>query len=387
LFTQSHIASAVRLLETYEGKEPFHLFAKNYFREHRKHGSRDRKAILQFCYSCFRLGKAAQDWPLDEQIRAGYFLCATAPSPTLEHINPEWNQHATDPIPEKIKWLSRPLEPERIFPWHDQLSDGMDAEAFNLSFLQQPLVYLRVRPGREAIVREKLKPVPHEWVSDLAIAVESNTKLQDILRIDEEVVIQDLSSQAIGELMKQAQLPARPQVWDACAASGGKSILAADVLGNIQLTLSDIRPSILLNLKNRFRNAGIVSGQSMVIDLSDPQAPLPKGLFDLVIADLPCTGSGTWGRNPEQLYFFEDGSIQVYAQLQAKILRQAAKKVKPGGYLLYCTCSVFREENEANVDAWLQESAWERVDQRLIKGYSQKADTLFGALLRRPLLP
>lgn len=387
MYAQSHIASAVRLLQLYEGREPFHLFAKNYFREHRKHGSRDRRQILQFCYSCFRLGKAARDWPREEQIRTGYFLCATEPSSTLEHINPDWNHQARAELSEKVKLLANPLDLEAVFPWSDRLSEGMDAQAFGLSFFRQPRVFLRVRPGREDVVRTKLLTIPHEWLSDQAVAVENNLPLQDIFRIDDELVVQDLSSQAIGQLMAKAQVPVRPRVWDACAASGGKSILAADVFGDIQLTVSDIRSSILTNLKKRFREAGLAAEQLMILDLSDSGSRLPEALFDVVITDVPCTGSGTWARSPEQLYYFEASKIQEYARLQARILRRAATKVKPGGYLLYATCSVFREENEANVQQWLEESNWELKDQRLITGYTRGADTLFAALMRKPLLP
>lgn len=387
MYAHSHIASAVRLLELYKGSEPFHLFAKNYFREHRKHGSRDRRQILQFCYSCFRLGKAAHEWPWEEQVRTGYFLCATEPSSTLEQINPDWNRQARAELSEKLKLLANPLDLAGVFPWIDHLSEGMDAQAFGLSFFRQPRVFLRVRPGRGEIVRTKLLTIPHEWLSDQAVAVENNLPLQDIFRIDEELVVQDLSSQAIGHLMALVQVPTRPRVWDACAASGGKSILAADVFSDIQLTVSDIRSSILTNLKKRFREAGLAAEQLMVLDLSDSGSRLPEALFDVVMADVPCTGSGTWARSPEQLYYFEATKIQEYARLQARILRRAATKVKPGGYLLYSTCSVFREENEVNVQQWLEESNWELTDQRLITGYTRGADTLFAALMRKPLLP
>src|SRR5690606_37637191 len=104
-----------------------------------------------------------------------------------------------------------------------------------------------------------------------------------------------------------------------------------------------VRPGILSNLHNRLREAGLTVNESHVIDLSDVNSILPSRQFDLVIADVPCSGSGTWGRTPEQLYFFDPQKIDYYAKLQSKIIDRVADAVQPGGYLLYCTCSVFKE--------------------------------------------
>src|SRR5690606_27157702 len=112
-------------------------------------------------------------------------------------------------------------------------------------------------------------------------------------------------------------------VWDCCAASGGKSILAKDILKNIQLTVSDIRKSILINLEKRFASAGIKAYTAKVADLTDPSfshSPLAPSerfsragthhsAFDLIICDAPCSGSGTWARTPEQLYNWTEARL------------------------------------------------------------------------------
>src|SRR5690606_8193418 len=107
-------------------------------------------------------------------------------------------------------------------------------------------------------------------------------------------------------------------------------------------------------------------------------------MFDLVIADVPCSGSGTWSRTPEQLYYFGKEKIQLYASRQRKILEHVTGNAKPGGYLLYCTCSVFRKENEEQVQ-YLQDAGWTVVQQEILTGYNMRADTLFAALLQKPL--
>jgi 16S rRNA (cytosine967-C5)-methyltransferase len=157
--------------------------------------------------------------------------------------------------------------------------------------------------------------------------------------------------------------------------------LAKDVLNNISLTVSDIRPSIIANLKKRFREAGIGNYSSVVADITKNNN-FKQDCFDLVIADVPCTGSGTWSRTPEQLFYFEDNKIEEYASLQRKILENISTGVKKGGYLLYITCSVFQKENEQQV-AFLSQKGFEVLRQEVMTGYTVRADTMFAALLRK----
>ena len=132
----------------------------------------------------------------------------------------------------------------------------------------------------------------------------------------------------------------------------------------------------------------------MIIDLSAsglrparPAGSLPTYLagrqapgYDLIICDAPCTGSGTWSRTPEQLYFFEEAIIDQYASLQKKIISNAMPALNPGGYFLYVTCSVFKMENEAIADFIKEKFHLTLVKMGLLKGYDKKADTLFAAL-------
>ena len=95
---------------------------------------------------------------------------------------------------------------------------------------------------------------------------------------------------------------------------------------------------------------------------------------------MPCSGSGTWSRTPEQLYFFEESKIAYYANLQKKIISNAVKALKPGSVLLYITCSVFTEENEDAVNFIQEQLHLKLVSANYFKGYQQRADTLFAAL-------
>jgi 16S rRNA (cytosine967-C5)-methyltransferase len=149
----------------------------------------------------------------------------------------------------------------------------------------------------------------------------------------------------------------------------------------IELTVSDIRENIIINLKKRFAEAGMHRYKSFVADITKSNVPLPinKESFDLIICDAPCSGSGTWGRTPEQLVFFTKEKIDHYANLQRSIAQNAAAYLKKGGFFLYITCSVYKKENEEVVTFLQQHTGLQLQSMQYFKGYHQKADTLFAA--------
>jgi len=284
-----------------------------------------------------------------------------------------------------------------IFPFTGALSEAIDTGAFVLSHLQQPDLFIRLRPGYEKSVLEKLHKAaePYRRVNDTCIAFSNAAKIDALLELDKEAVVQDYSSQRVGEFLllagASAATPVRA-VWDCCAASGGKSILAKDMLGDIRLTVSDVRKQILVNLQQRFAAAGIKEYESFIMDLAaDGRATVttptqtnrgtPKSsIYDLIIADAPCSGSGTWGRTPESLSFFKETEIDRYQALQKQVVSNAFPALKKGGCFLYITCSVFKKENEEMV-SFIEEQFQPRlVRAELLKGYGQKADTMFAAL-------
>ena len=97
----------------------------------------------------------------------------------------------------------------------------------------------------------------------------------------------------------------------------------------------------------------------------------------------PCSGSGTWSRTPEQLYYFSKDKISEYASLQKKIVANVISNIEENGYLLYITCSIFKKENEEIVAMIEKEYGLQLVKSELLKGYSMKADSMFGALFKK----
>lgn len=206
-----------------------------------------------------------------------------------------------------------------------------------------------------------------------------------MLCINHEVVIQDLNSQRVGELLQIATLEKKATVWDCCAASGGKSIMSYDILPQINLTVSDVRQSIIQNLHKRFREAGIKKYTSFIADLTSHknlQEMLQYKKFNLIICDAPCSGSGTWSRTPEQLLFFNENEITRYSNLQKSICTNTVPFLQKAGHFLYITCSVFEQENESIVEFLTHQFPLTLIKKELLKGYEIKADTMFAALFQ-----
>jgi 16S rRNA (cytosine967-C5)-methyltransferase len=377
---------AAQIIDTYKGGEPLHAWLKDYFRANKQMGSRDRKLLSTLVYSFYRLGHAATHLKVKDRLITGLFLCTDQPSDLLAHFNPTYNDAITQPLKEKLAATN--ITATDIFPWKDELSPAIDPEAFCLSFLRQPDLFLRIRPGQENAVRTRLggetarTPLGEtaEFIPPATLRLPNGFKVEDHFTPDREVVIQDYSSQRVAEYIRSPQTP--HTFWDACAASGGKSILAHDIYPEMDLTVSDIRESILANLRTRFQAAGIKKYHSFLADLTqEHQRSLP--VTHLVLADVPCTGSGTWGRTPEDLFFFDPRKLNNYPITQRKILTNIASRLAPGAALVYCTCSVFKKENE-EIIAFLQESFHlqpERTENLI--GYPHRADTLFASRLSK----
>lgn len=385
----SYLNSAKEILQQYKGEEPFASFIKKFFSANKKYGSKDRKQISQLCYSFFRLGKAVMNVSLDEKILVALFLCTGQPNKILEALRPEWNSNVGLGIEEKYSMLNAlPIAigtMSNVFPWEKELSEEMDFEKYCSSFFIQPDLFLRLRPGKEELVKGKLSNagIEFETVSANCLVLPNATKIDTVLEIDKDAVIQDLNSQQVGRFLGYALAPPRndkPAVWDCCAGSGGKSIMAYDLNPKIILTVSDMRESILANLKKRFQVAGIKSYTNQVVDLVAENYKSGKQLYDIIIADVPCTGSGTWSRTPEQLYFFNENKISNYARVQKQIVSNVIPQFKPGGSFIYITCSVFKKENEEVVEFIEQKLKLRLVKKEIIQGYEKKADTMFVAV-------
>ncbi|HEY0749922.1 MAG TPA: Fmu (Sun) domain-containing protein [Chitinophagaceae bacterium] len=379
----SWLNTASQIITSYNGDNPFAHYLKQFFADHKKYGSRDRRLISHLCYSYFRLGHAFNEKTVEDRILIAQYLVSDLKTDFTELFPEAWSQSLALPLPGKFEIIGSADEWQKIFPLKDHVSKEIDIQPFIYSHLLQPDVYLRLRPGMEAVVEKKLREAELAFthISRECISISNATKADKVIELDKEAVVQDINSQRVISLVKDRLHPdKRMRVWDCCAASGGKSLLFFDHIPTIELTVSDIRVSILHNLRNRFKRAGLHHYTSFVADLSITNPVIKGAPFDLVICDAPCSGSGTWGRTPEQLQYFKKDRIAHYSNLQKTIASNVSGYVKKGGFFLYITCSVFTEENE-EVVAHLQNNTPLQLEAvQYFKGYNNKADTLFAAL-------
>jgi 16S rRNA (cytosine967-C5)-methyltransferase len=387
-YAAQYVRSAASIIAQYDGEIPLASFLKQYFKANTKFGSKDRRYISQLCYTYYRTGHAISAESTEEKIKAAVFLCEPAPGEWVGLFNEEWLAAWSTNIADKWLFIQSVFpgsDPHKVFQWLDELSEDIDHDQFSNSHLSQPDLFLRIRPGREKGVLQKLteQKIAYDKISDTCLALANATKIDAVLEVDKEVVVQDLSSQRIAEFIEPMIDDSRitKTVWDCCAASGGKSLLASDLIKNIQLTVSDVRPSILRNLKERFEKAGVKNYHSFIADLS-AEFKIPQSGFKIVLCDAPCSGSGTWGRTPEQLVFFKKDSIDTYASLQKKIAGNVIPYVETGGYLLYITCSVFKKENEEVVEFIKTNPKLQLLKSELLNGYNRNADSMFAALFK-----
>jgi 16S rRNA (cytosine967-C5)-methyltransferase len=233
------------------------------------------------------------------------------------------------------------------------LSDGIDTAEFCKSLLVQPDLFIRLRPEAKTAVLKKLEKsqLYFQLADEDCVRLNISENIEEFFEIDKEVVVQDYNSQKVFDYLKNGGLqndflPGTQKVdlsvWDCCAASGGKSILLKDIVNaKMQLTVSDIRPGIILNLHQRFKKAGLKEYKYFIADISSTDFDPGQLFFDMIVCDAPCTGSGTWSRTPEKLCFFQQSSIEEYSNLQKKIIKNILPRLRKDGLFIYITCFCF----------------------------------------------
>lgn len=166
------------------------------------------------------------------------------------------------------------------------------------------------------------------------------------------IEIQDEGSQLVAFL---ANAQPGMQVVDFCAGAGGKTLAIAAMMDNKgRVVASDVLEGRLTRAKERFRRAGLHNIETRALkNERDPWVKRHKGKFDRVVVDAPCSGTGTWRRNPDSRWRPLGPGLSELVPLQASILESAARLVRPCGRLVYATCSVLEVENQGQIAAFL----------------------------------
>lgn len=252
---------------------------------------------------------------------------------------------------------TRHSQPEWLVEqWIEQLGVA-EAQLLAEASSQQPSLTLRVntlRSNRNELLQEfekqGIEASPCRFSPD-GITIVGRHTISTLPGFEAGLfAVQDEASQLAGRL-----LGAEPgeRIWDACCAPGGKSCHVAQLMDDRgELIATDISRSKLTLVQDNVRRLGISSVSTAVADLHQP-GTFPGGYFDRILLDAPCSGLGVIRRNPEAKWRLFSGDITRLAAVQKTFLKNAAARLKPGGTLLYSTCSTSEAENEMVVEDFL----------------------------------
>lgn len=266
--------------------------------------------------------------------------------------------------------------PAWIMPaWNEALAEN--AAPVAMAMRERAPVWLRVNTLRAspteaaaALATDQIETAPHpDLPTALRVLAGARRLAASSAYRDGLVELQDLSPQLACSL-----LPAQGSLLDYCAGGGGKA-LALAARGLAPVTAHDVDAGRMSDLPARAARAGAR------IAIAAPGQV--SGTFDLVVADVPCSGSGTWRRTPDAKWRLTDADLARLVQLQARILDQTALLVAPGGALAYMTCSLFRAENQSQTDAFLgRHPGFAQATQRLFTPLDA-SDGFYLCLLQR----
>jgi 16S rRNA (cytosine967-C5)-methyltransferase len=208
---------------------------------------------------------------------------------------------------------------------------------------------------QKRLEQEDIKALPGQY-SPVALRLTDRRPLgKHPLWVDGSIEVQDEGSQLITYLVD-----AKPgqSVWDYCAGAGGKTLaIAALMLNQGRIVATDTVDWRLDRSRERLKRAGVHNVECHVLDeTTNKWVKRQQGKFDRVLIDVPCSGSGTWRRNPDLKWRLQESNFQDLLAIQAQIFLKTAKLVKAGGRLIYSTCSLFPSENMMQVQRFLNEN-------------------------------
>lgn len=375
------LAAAIDLLDlTERDPRPADAVANHFFRTRRFIGGGDRRAISALVWGVLRTRRHL-GWWLDychapqtprlllavQALFSGQTPNKIATAFVAGRYGPPPLEHAEMAVLDKLstRTLEHPDMPEAVkFEVPDWILPRLRAQfgptlAAEMQAMNEPApLDLRVNllktdlpTAMRALAAEGLMAQPtlySPWGLRLKSrqSVTSGKAFQDGL-----VEIQDEGSQLIA-----LALDAQPgmRVVDFCAGAGGKTLAIAMGMGNKgHIVACDVSETRLDGAIKRLRRAGVHNAERHLLAAGDKWVKRQAEKFDRVLVDAPCTGTGTWRRNPDARTRLTAQDLDELVAKQAEILDQAQRLVKPGGKLVYATCSVLADENEAQIDKFL----------------------------------
>jgi 16S rRNA (cytosine967-C5)-methyltransferase len=369
IFPYIFYQNCATLLFEYDGGTPFHLYLKSCFKENKNWGSTDRKRYRSACYYFWRnaFGVSRQSPEIILQWLQTHF------TPEMENLESNSNYN---PYQSLDQYLSQNITTDILTPW----------------FIKEPLVWLsNGNITLKGLQGQLIKAgITIEQTHGNAIAVSGQVNLNPWVD-NGNAYIQDISSQTAMDWTTPpmaAYCHANSDVWDCCSGAGGKSISLLKQYPTTKLTCSDVRSNILENLKQRFQLLGLKQPNVFIAPLNGYNDSLNSKdsslTYNVILADVPCSGSGTWRRNPENLHYFDPQTIEQFADRQLSIIQNVLPSLAVGGYLVYLTCSIFAAENENNIKQILQSNDnIQLVSKEFCGGIDLQGDFIYRSVLQK----
>lgn len=350
-----------------------------WFAEHRFAGAKDKAAIRELVWAAVRF---SAERPLSG--RAAMLGLAAAERPALLALF-DGSQHGPAPVAEGEAAARPSLVPAWLMPqW--QARFGADWERQAEALVGRAPMDLRVNPARAdaAAVAAALGAVPIAGLPN-GLRLDAGMALdRHPLFLEGAFEVQDAGSQRVA-----AMAAARPgeHVLDLCAGAGGKTLaLAADMKGEGRIIASDTDRGRLRAMAPRLVRAGVADMvQARLLDPGREAEGLADlaGAADLVLVDAPCTGTGTWRRNPELRWRLTPARLERLLAVQARLIAIGLAAMKPEGRLVYAVCSVLEAEGVGQVDAAARQWGLRVVEQRALSPADDGCDGFFVASLAR----
>ncbi len=357
------------LIEAVDEGRPADRCLSGFFAKQKKFGSRDRRFLRDACFSWLRWRGLLLDEPLPFGICAawaldGHRIWPPALASLLQDLGKEAPQELSeDPlsrIPEVSAALGLNLPgPEQLLPdgWEEEFSHTGPFEDRLREHVLRPPTWMRVDQQAQPELHAQLIEAGAEWAGESAACAYALRKAGTVRLLLQQhsahVELQDLASQQVARICA----PKSGEFWwDACCGAGGKSLQLLDLAErNLDLTCTDKRESVLTELSKRGRRHGLAKTRRYALDLlRDPT--MPNIEFDGILVDAPCSGSGTWARNPDGPWRSDPGNLRQLGRRQLKMLHAVLPALKEGGSLIYAVCSLTKSETIQVTQAFLAEA-------------------------------
>lgn len=366
----ARLQAAIDLLDRIEAEAPAaDWIMRDYFRRRRYAGSGDRRGVGQSVFSVLRQ-RGMLDWRLQQaglepDNRLRLFL-ATVMDGDVQPLPQADAPHGPVPVTDAeatalataaaCDTTGAPLPSRMSFPAHllDDLTatfgDDLPA-AMQAQMLDVAAVDIRVNAqlsDRDTVLArlkaDGIDAEPFGWVnSTIRLAGRPNLNNHPLMT-EGRIEVQDAGSQLVAALVSAG--PGQ-QVADFCAGAGGKALaMGAQMANRGELHALDIDVRRLERLRVRATRAGVRNIQTRRIEPVGELAAQLVGHMDRVLVDAPCSGSGTWRRQPEQRWRLDESRLVQHQARQIEIAERASGLLKPGGLLVYVTCSILQTENE-----------------------------------------